>query len=135
MTYYAVVDTNVLVSALLTANPESATTVILRKIIIGEIILVYSQKIIDEYRNVLYRDKFKLNAKTIETVLEAIEKFGLYFEPSESGEILPDMKDLPFYEVALEIKDRGGYLITGNLKHFPQKPFIVTAREFFKLFL
>ena len=96
----------------------------------GEIIPVYSQKIIDEYRNVLYRDKFKLDGKTIEIVLEAIKKFGLYFEPSESGEVLLDMKDLPFYEVVLEFKDKDGYLITGNLKHFPLKPFIVTAREF-----
>lgn len=31
MTYYAVVDTNVLVSALLTINPESATTAVLTR--------------------------------------------------------------------------------------------------------
>jgi uncharacterized protein len=133
MTYYAVVDTNVLVSALLTINPESATTAVLKKIMAGEVIPVYSQKIIDEYRDVLYRDKFRLDGNTIEVVLKSIEKFGLYFEPSESGEILPDMKDLPFYEVVLEIKDNDGYLITGNLKHFPHKSFIVTAREFIEI--
>ncbi len=43
------------------------------------------------------------------------------------------MKDLPFYEVVLEIKDNDGYLITGNLKQFPNKPFIVTAREFIEI--
>ena len=42
MTYYVVVDTNVLVSALFTTNPESATTIVLRKIMAGEVIPVYS---------------------------------------------------------------------------------------------
>lgn len=50
--------------------------------------------------------------------------------PTPTGEILPDMKDLPFYEVVLEKGEDDAYLVTGNLKHFPQKPFIVTAREF-----
>lgn len=46
-----------------------------------------------------------------------------------TGVILPDMKDLPFYEVVMEKREDGTYLVTGNLKHFPTRPFIVTARE------
>ena len=41
-----------------------------------------------------------------------------------------DMKDLPLYEVVLEKQDDYAYLVTGNMKHFPKKPFIVTANEF-----
>ena len=39
------------------------------------------------------------------------------------------MKDLPFYEAVLEKRDVNAYLVTGNIKHFPKEPFIVTPRE------
>ena len=35
-----------------------------------------------------------------------------------------------FYEVVLEKEEDNAYLVTGNIKHFPDKPNIVTAREF-----
>ena len=38
-----------------------------------------------------------------------------------------DTKDLVFYEVALSSED--SYLVTGNIKHFPKEPFIVTPAE------
>ena len=36
-------------------------------------------------------------------------------------------KDVVFYEVTLSKED--AYLVTGNIKHFPQKPFVVTPAE------
>ena len=39
------------------------------------------------------------------------------------------MKDLPFYEVVLEKRDKDAYLVTGNIKHFPKEFFIVTASQ------
>lgn len=59
-----------------------------------------------------------------------MEKFGEHVIPSPTGETLPDIKDLPFYEVVMEKRDDEAYLVTGNMKHFPNKPFIVTANEF-----
>ena len=53
----------------------------------------------------------------------------IMIEPSVTGVILPDMKDPPFYEVVMEKREEGAYLVTGNLKHFAAQPFIVTARE------
>lgn len=50
--------------------------------------------------------------------------------PNSVDEELPDPKDMPFYEVTMEIRDDEGYLVTGNKKHFPTKPYIVDAREF-----
>lgn len=50
-------------------------------------------------------------------------------QPNSTKETLIDMKDLPFYEVVLEIKDKQGYLVTGNIKHFPNEPYIVTANQ------
>ena len=49
--------------------------------------------------------------------------------PGAIGVTLPDMKDIPFYEVVMEKRKDETYLVTGNLKHFPAEPFIVTARQ------
>lgn len=129
MTYYAVIDTNVLISALLSKHNDSATVQVIERMIICEIIPVYSAEIMTEYREVLNRKKFKFPLEMINYLLSAVEKFGIMVEPTASNAILPDMKDLPFYEVVLEKKNDGAYLVTGNLKHFPAKPFIVTARQ------
>ncbi len=129
MTCYTVIDTNVLVSALLSSKDDAATVQVVNKVINGEIIPVYSNLITKEYREVLSRKKFGFSSNTIEYLLSAVEKFGILVEPSSSGIILPDMKDLPFYEVVLEKRNDNMYLVTGNIKHFPKEPFIVTPRE------
>jgi hypothetical protein len=44
-----------------------------------------------------------------------------------SDEVFLDKDDIVFYEVALSKED--SFLVTGNIKHFPKKPFIVTPAE------
>lgn len=129
MICYVVIDTNVLVSALLSNHADAATVQIVGRLIHGEIIPVYSNEIMCEYREVLGRKKFGFEQDMINYILLAVEKYGIMIEPSATGVILPDMKDLPFYEVVMEKREDGAYLVTGNLKHFPAQPFIVTARE------
>ena len=134
MKCYVVIDTNVLVSALISRHDDAATVQVVDKIFTEDVIPLYSPEFIDEYANVLRRKKFKFTHEAIEILLSAIEQNGILVEPNASGEILPDMKDLPFYEVVLEKKDDDAYLITGNIKHFPKKPFIVTANQFLEIF-
>lgn len=55
MICYAVIDTNVLVSALLSGKDDAATVQVFSKVITGEIIPVYSNVITKEYREVLSR--------------------------------------------------------------------------------
>lgn len=129
MIYYAVLDTNVLVSALLSKQSDSATVQVVSRIICGEIVPVYSSKIMCEYREVLSRRKFKFEPNLIRYILMAIEKYGIMVNPLSVDVILPDMKDLPFYEVVMQKRDDDAYLVTGNLRHFPIEPFIVTARQ------
>ena len=129
MICYAVIDTNVLVSALLSSKDDTATVQVLGKVITGEIIPVYSNVITKEYREVLSRKKFGFSGDLIEYLMSAVEKYGIRVDPSPSGITLPDMKDVPFYEVVLEKRDDNAYLVTGNIKHFPKEPFIVTPRE------
>ena len=50
MICYAVIDTNVLVSALLSGKDDTATVQVLAKILGGDIIPVYSNVITKEYR-------------------------------------------------------------------------------------
>ncbi len=133
MTCYAVIDTNVLVSALLSSKADTATVQVFAKVIRGEIIPVYSNAITKEYREVLSRRKFGFSGELIQYLLSAIEKYGILVDPSPSGVILPDMKDIPFYEVVLEKRSDNAYLVTGNIKHFPREPFIVTPRELLEI--
>ena len=47
-----------------------------------------------------------------------------------------DPKDRVFYEVVMEErKEKDAYLVTGNIKHFPAKPFIVTPRQMLDIIL
>ena len=129
MKCYAVVDTNVIVSALISRNSESPPKQVLRAMFTGDIIPLYHSDILAEYEEVLKRKKFHLRTETIKTVLRAIRQFGVEVIPSATGEILIDMDDLVFYEVAMEKRDDGAYLVTGNQKHYPIKDFIVTPAE------
>ena len=133
MKYYAVIDTNVLISALLTSNPNSATVIILKYVLNGKIIPLYSSTILDEYKNVLTRKKFNFTIYQINYILSAIEKYGLQLEPTHRNISLPDMDDLPFYEIVLDSNVNNTYLVTGNTKHFPKEPFIVTARQMLEI--
>lgn len=79
----------------------------------------------------LRRPKFHFSERTVSMLLQTIEKYGERIVPEPTGELLPDMKDLPFYEVVVEKRDDDDvYLVTGNKKHFLIKPFVVTAKEF-----
>lgn len=129
MEYYAVIDTNVLLSALLSKNEDSATVRVLDAVFEGKIIPLYHQDILDEYDEVLHREKFHLQEEIIRTVLDAVRQYGVEVFPQPTGAVLIDIDDLVFYEVAMEKRDDGAYLVTGNQKHYPFKGFIITPAE------
>lgn len=129
MQVFAVIDTNVIVSALITKNPKSPPYVVLREVLDGRIIPLYHTDIIEEYIEVLSRNKFHLDPKTIQTVINSIVANGIKVDPRPTGEIFIDMDDLIFYEVAMEKRDDDAYIVTGNQKHYPVRDFIVTPSE------
>ena len=133
MQIFAVIDTNVIVSALITKNPQSPPNMVLREVLDGKIMPLYHTEIIEEYREVLSRTKFHLKAETIQTLINSITSNGIKVEPKPTGEILVDMDDLIFYEVAMEKRDDDAYIITGNKKHYPVRDFIVTPSEMLKI--
>ncbi|MCQ2584543.1 MAG: putative toxin-antitoxin system toxin component, PIN family [Treponema sp.] len=134
MKKYVVVDTNVLVSALITRNESSPTVKILRYIADNKIIPVFSEEIIREYNEVLHRAKFKLPDEIIINLLNDIIKYG--YEVKETVKVeesMPDPKDINFYAVTLTTSDKESVLVTGNSKHFPVKPFVVSPAELINL--
>lgn len=98
----AVIDTNVIVSALITKNSQSPPCMVLREVLDGRITPLFHDDIIDEYAEVLNRPKFHLKAETIQTMINSIISNGIKVDPKPTGEILVDMDDLIFYEVAME---------------------------------
>lgn len=133
MKYYAVFDTNVLVASLLTKKTGSATALVVNVISTGEIVPLYNQDILDEYEEVFQRAKFPFSQVSIKKILTMIQDMGLAVSPSSTGEILPDMDDLVFYEVVMEKRNEDAYLITGNSKHFPKREYIVTPAEMMEI--
>ena len=126
----AVVDTNVLVAALLSKRDDSATVRVIRAMISGEFIPLYHEDILAEYEDVLHRKKkYDLSESAIQTVLNAIRRFGIEVFPKPTGEIFIDEDDIIFYEVAMEKREDNAYLVTGNMKHYPVRDFIVTPAE------
>lgn len=127
---YVVIDTNVLLSALITRNENSPMVQILRFLANGNIVPVYSEDIVKEYNEVLRRAKFKLSESLIINLLKDIMDNGLKItELAEVTETMPDPKDIVFYAVTLSAQDKDAFLVTGNGKHFPEKPFVVTPSE------
>lgn len=132
MNYYAVIDTNVLVSAMLKWN--SIPGDVLGLTLDGPIIPLLNKEIVEEYRNVLARPKFHLTEEIIKDVLDGLESKGIFVDAKSLDEQLPDPKDRVFYEVVMEAQDeKNAYLVTGNSKHFPAKPFIVTPRQMLEI--
>lgn len=128
---YAVIDTNVIVSAMLTRHSDAATAKILNAIIENEITALYNDEIIQEYKEVLHRKKFGFPKQIIDKIIERIHKQGISTTRTQNDEVFPDPKDVVFYEVAMSKED--AYLVTGNIKHFPQKPIVVTPTEMLEI--
>ena len=124
---YAVIDTNVLVSAIITSNLQSPTLRVMEAMLAKKIIPLYDDEIICEYSEVLHRPKFGFDDIVINSYLEAILREGISAQRVTSSNFFPDPKDIVFYEVALSKEE--AYLVTGNKKHFPNSPIVVSPAE------
>ena len=134
MKYYAVIDTNVLVSAMLKWNSIPGN--VMELTFDGPIVPILNEQIVKEYREVLVRPKFHFTEEIVRDVLEDIQGKGIYVDAEHLDIELPDPKDRVFYEVGMEKrKTEDAYLVTGNIRHFPKKAFIVTPREMIDIIL
>ena len=128
---YAVIDTNIFVSALITRNSNASTVKILESMFMNRFTPLYNEEIIEEYEDVLHRRKFKLTEDQIRTVIDYVIQNGIDSNRFPYDGDMPDEDDRVFYEVALSEED--SFLVTGNLKHFPHTPKIVTAAQMMEI--
>lgn len=134
MKYYAVIDTNVLVSALL--KWDSVPGNVLQFTITGVVTPVLNEDILREYREVLLRKKFHFPESIVDAILDNLAAQAVFINEEKLDVNLPDPKDVVFYEVVMEErKNQDAFLVTGNLKHFPVERFIVTPRQFLDILL
>ena len=134
MKYYVVIDTNVLISAVLKSHSVPGSIVELA--FDGPIVPILNDAIEKEYREVLSRPKFHLPENLIEDIISTFHDRAIYVDAEHLDVELPDPKDLVFYEVVMEErKEEDAYLVTGNIRHFPGRPFIVTPREMLDIIL
>lgn len=134
MKYYAVIDTNVLVSALL--RWDSVPGNVLQFTITGVVTPVLNEDILREYREVLLRKKFHFPESVVDAILDNLAAQAVFINEEKLDVNLPDPKDVVFYEVVMEErKKQDAFLVTGNLKHFPVERFIVTPRQFLDILL
>lgn len=110
-----VLDTNVVVSAALTAGGTCDR--LLRAAVAGRVRLAWSAPMLAEYRAVLLRPKFGFSRPVVDALLAA-------FDPAHqvaagSSPSLPDPDDEVFLAAALATPDQ--IIVTGNAAHFPAK--------------
>ena len=97
----------------------------------GLIVPVYNETIRNEYSKVLHRNKFNFDGEDISSLLSNLLSKGIQVSCKPQDWSLPDTSDAVFFEVVMEHRktEEQSYLVTGNLRHFPIKPFVVTPRE------
>ena len=94
----------------------------------GKLTLLFDNRILMEYEEVLCRRKFGFTRSLISPLLDYIETQGDFVAAEPVRESFTDSDDKMFYEVALTGKAR--FLITGNKAHFPESTLIVSPKEF-----
>lgn len=109
---------------------HSAPWKILQEALDGCIIPLINDEILAEYGEVLRRAKFGFPAQAVTDVISELPKRAVFITAKPTEEAIPDLDDAVFYEVVMTTREKNdAYLVTGNIKHFPVKPFIVTPRE------
>ena len=126
-----VLDTNVLVSALV--NPTGVPATVLGLLLNGKLTVCYDNRILGEYREVLSTQKFHFKKSLILQLLDYIRQEGEFIavEPLRTTSVSED--DRMFYEVAKTGK--AAYLVTGNKRHFPNEDIVRTPKEFVDIYL
>ena len=128
MTYYAVIDTNVLVSSML--KFKSIPWYITYLVEDNTIIPLFNEEILKEYYEVLTRNDFDFEQKRVKELIQLIKTKGVFTEKEKIIESFVDKDDVVFFEIVMSARSTmDAYLVTGNMKHYPVRSYVVTPRE------
>ena len=128
MKYYAVIDTNVVVSSMLSHNSIPGEIV---DLVVSEVIIpLLNDEILKEYNEVLTRNKFGFSKTDVDDVMNKFKEKAIFLKREQTLEDFIDKNDVVFYEIVMSARNTmDAYLITGNIKHYPVKSYVVTPRE------
>ena len=110
----AVLDTNVVVSGLLTEGHSALVLKLAESRVFRSFV---SEEILKEYKEVLRREHFRLKERQIEAFIKTFRRVALTVVPKKVLRVTTDPDDNIFLECALEAG--ADYVVTGNLRHFP----------------
>lgn len=132
MKYYAVIDTNVLVSSML--KRDSIPWLIMNMVDENTIIPLLNEEILNEYIEVITRNKFNFHPSTIKNVIDRIKSKAIYLQREQTLEEFIDKEDIVFFEIVLSARSTmDAYLITGNMKHYPIRSYVVTPAQMLEI--
>ena len=110
------VDTNVVVSGLLTSDREAPTARVLNGMLSRDFNFLLSIELLSEYRAVLLRPKIGrrhgLTEEEVEIILTEIAQYAIIREPEAALEQAPDLNDQHLW--ALLASQKGSRLVTGD---------------------
>ena len=92
---------------------------------------LYDADIIAEYEDVLHRSKFPILPEVADALISYIVEHGVEASRVNFDEPMPDEDDRVFYEITLSKED--SFLVTGNLKHYPTSPRVITPADFINI--
>lgn len=132
MKYYAVIDTNVIVSSML--KHDSIPGEILDLVISKTIVPLLNKEIIEEYEDVLKRNRFGFNNVEVDNLIANIKANSIFLEREQTLEEFVDEDDIVFYEIVMSARHTmDAFLITGNIKHYPIRNYVVTPKQMIEI--
>ena len=132
MLYYAVIDTNVIVSSML--KQESIPWQILDLVDRNIIVPLLNEEILNEYIDVITRNKFNFDKSLIDSTINRIKTKAIYLEREKTLEDFIDKEDIVFFEIVLSARSTmDAYLVTGNMKHYPVRSYVVTPAQMIEI--
>lgn len=132
MKYYAVIDTNVVESSML--KHDSIPGEILNLVLSKTIVPLLNKEIIDEYEDVLKRNKFGFSNDEVDKLITNLKTNSIFLEREQTLEEFVDEDDIVFYEIVMSARHTmDAFLITGNIKHYPIRNYVVTPKQMIEI--
>jgi putative PIN family toxin of toxin-antitoxin system len=132
MKYYAAIDTNVIVSSML--KHDSIPGEILDLVISKTIVPLLNKEIIEEYEDVLKRNKFGFDNAEVDNLIANLKTNSIFLEREQTLEEFIDEDDIVFYEIVMSARHTmDAFLITGNIKHYPIRNYVVTPKQMIEI--
>lgn len=132
MKYYAVIDTNVIVSSML--KHDSIPGEILDLVISKTIVPLLNKEIIEEYEDVLKRNKFGFDNAEVDNLIANLKTNSIFLEREQTLEEFIDEDDIVFYEIVMSARHTmDAFLVTGNIKHYPIRNYVVTSKQMIEI--